>query len=103
MRQEFDEFAVSIGLLPAKPASLTLKAIQTYDNGDVVRWIDVAAKGQPEPDHPAPVLTVAADAAAASDSSDDTARGLAVIGIVASVVGVGLGGVAVRGRRNVAR
>ena len=96
---EFDEFSVSVGPLPDKPTSLTFKAVQTYDNGDVVRWIDVAAKGQPEPEHPAPVLAVVADSSAGPDSSDDTARGLAVIGIVVGVVGAALGLLSIRKRR----
>ena len=94
---EFDDFAVSLGALPGKPTTLAFKTIQTYDNGDVVRWIDVAAKGQPEPAHPAPLLTVAAEPSA-SDSSDSTARALGIIGIVIGVAGAALGGLGLRRR-----
>lgn len=52
---EFDEFEVSVGPLPAK-ASMTFKAVQTYDNGDVVRWNQPATEGAEEPEHPAPTL-----------------------------------------------
>jgi periplasmic copper chaperone A len=95
---EFDEFSVSVGPLPDKPTSLTFKTVQTYDNGDVVRWIDEAAKGQPEPAHPAPVLTVLAEAGASS-SSDGTARALGIIGIVVGVAGAALGGFGLRRRQ----
>jgi uncharacterized protein YcnI len=96
---EFDDFSVSVGALPAKATSLTFKAIQTYDNGDVVRWIEEAAKGQPEPTHPAPVLTVVAGTSGGSDSSDGTARTLGIVGIVLGVVGAALGGLGWRRRQ----
>lgn len=37
---------------------LVFKALQTYSDGDTVRWIDDPAPGT-EPEHPAPVLTLA--------------------------------------------
>jgi uncharacterized protein YcnI len=64
---EFDEFEVSLGPLPDDTDSLTFKALQTYSNGDIVRWIDEATPGGAEPDHPAPVLTLTK--AAATDGS----------------------------------
>jgi periplasmic copper chaperone A len=51
----YDLFPVFGGPLP-KTSKLTFKAIQTYSNGDVVRWIEVPTKGAPPPDHPAPTL-----------------------------------------------
>lgn len=96
---EFDEFSVSVGSLPDKAATLTFKALQTYDNGDVVRWIEEAAKGQPEPEHPAPVLTVVAGASSGSDSSDGTARTLGIVGIVVGVVGAAVGSLGWRRRQ----
>jgi periplasmic copper chaperone A len=101
---EFTEFDVSVGPLPTDATSLEFKALQTYSDGDVVRWIDTAAAGQPEPEHPAPVLTLtaAADDAStigASSSSDGTARALGIIGIVVGVLGLGVGGFAIASRR----
>jgi uncharacterized protein len=52
---EFDEFEVSVGPLPAKN-SMTFQAVQTYDNGDVVRWNQPTKDGADEPEHPAPTL-----------------------------------------------
>jgi uncharacterized protein YcnI len=101
---QFQEFPVSLGPLP-KVDNLTFKALQTYDDGNVVRWIDEAS-GSTEPEHPAPVLklTVATDPGAASptpvasagrtDPSDDSSRGLALAGLVAGVLGLLLGGAA---------
>ncbi len=57
---EFDLFTISAGPLPTKPNKLTFKAIQTYSNGDVVNWIQQTVKGAPEPEHPAPTLTLTA-------------------------------------------
>lgn len=59
---QYQGFRVMLGHLPDDADSLTFKALQTYANGDVVRWIDVQQPGQAEPDHPAPVLTLTAAA-----------------------------------------
>lgn len=42
---------------PEKPTTLTWKALQTYDDGTVARWI-----GSPDSESPAPVTQVRADA-----------------------------------------
>src|SRR6202008_1470259 len=55
---EFDMFSVSAGPLP-KAESVSLQAVQTYSDGKVVSWNEKAAQGQPEPEHPAPVLKLA--------------------------------------------
>jgi uncharacterized protein YcnI len=55
---EFDLFTISAGPLPTKTKKLVFKAIQTYSDGTVVSWIEPTVKGAPEPDHPAPVLTL---------------------------------------------
>ena len=57
---EFDLFTISAGPLPTKPNKLTFKAIQTYSNGETVNWIQQTVKGAPEPEHPAPTLTLTA-------------------------------------------
>lgn len=51
----FMQFPVSMGQLP-KADSMSFKAIQTYDSGEVVRWIEETTEGEEEPEHPAPVL-----------------------------------------------
>jgi uncharacterized protein YcnI len=98
---QFQDFSVSADPLPTGVGQLAFKAIQTYSNGDVVRWIDVSQPGQPEPDHPAPVLTLAAAptqaaVTASSSGSDLTARVLAVGGLVVGLAGLAL---AALGRR----
>ena len=55
---EFDLFTVSAGPLPTNAKQLAFPTLQTYSDGDVVRWIQTTAKGAPEPDFPVPTLTL---------------------------------------------
>jgi len=95
---EFDMFNGSAGPLPGS-GTLTFKALQTYSDHSVVRWIDVAQPGQPEPDHPAPTVTIAAPSAAptavtgtSSGSGDSrTPLILSIVALVVAVLGAGLG------------
>ena len=54
---QFQEFEVSAGPLPDAGTRLVLPAHQTYTDGTVVDWVDVAEEGAEEPAHPAPELT----------------------------------------------
>jgi uncharacterized protein len=112
---QFQQFPVSFGPLPDDTDTLAFKTLQTYDNGDIVRWIEIPQAGRPEPDNPAPTLTltsatpaaapsgsaaaapaadtkaVQAAASAGDGGSDDTARALGVAGIVVGAIGIGFG------------
>jgi uncharacterized protein YcnI len=55
-RDGFVEFSFLAGT-PEKPGELVFKALQTYADGTVVRWI-----GGPKSEHPAPVVGVRKDA-----------------------------------------
>lgn len=52
----FEDFDVLLGPLPTDTTELVFPALQSYSNGEVVRWIDPTKPGAPEPAHPAPVL-----------------------------------------------
>jgi len=52
----FEEFSVVAGPLPDPGTEILLPATQTYSDGDVVTWDEVAAEGAAEPEFPAPVL-----------------------------------------------
>jgi uncharacterized protein YcnI len=96
---QFMEFPISVQIPEnAAGTTLTFKAIQTYSNGDVVRWI-----GAPDSETPAPTLTVAAAAAGAGNgattptpaapASTDGGGGGDTVGVIALIVG-GIGLVA---------
>ncbi|MFF9866606.1 YcnI family protein [Streptomyces sp. NPDC013953] len=123
---EFQQFTVSLGRLPEDTDELVFKALQTYDNKEVVRWIEEPKDGAEEPESPAPVLKLSAakddhhGAAAASGGKDDdkaaakghgdgaeqaadgsgdtTARVLGVAGILVGAAGVAFGVLAGRRR-----
>lgn len=67
---QYQDFQISVDPLPSDTTQVAFKAVQTYSNGDVVRWIDVPVAGQAAPDHPAPVLTLTK--ATGSDSGSAT-------------------------------
>ncbi|MFJ9625341.1 YcnI family protein [Streptomyces sp. NPDC101181] len=76
----FQQFPVSVGQLPEDADQLVFKAIQTYDNKEVVRWIEEPKEGGEEPDSPAPVLALSAASddhhggGAADDAKDGDAK-----------------------------
>jgi uncharacterized protein YcnI len=69
---QFQEFEVSAGPLPEAGTHLVLPAHQTYTDGTVVDWVDVAEEGGEEPAHPAPELTTT-EAAPSDDAVVDEA------------------------------
>jgi periplasmic copper chaperone A len=95
---QFQDFAISADPLPTGISQLVFKAIQTYSNGDVVRWIDLQQPGQPAPDHPAPTLTLTTTTAAAStvrtgaapaaaaSGTDGLSRALGVAGLLVGLL-----------------
>ncbi|MEU2258804.1 YcnI family protein [Streptomyces sp. NPDC019645] len=126
---EFQQFPVSLGQLPEDADKLVFKALQTYDNKEVVRWIEEPQEGAAEPEHPAPVLALSAasgdhhgggadksgaddknaahaadhadgESESAASPTDTTARVLAVVGILVGAAGVAFGVLA--GRRRTA-
>ncbi|GGT46909.1 membrane protein [Streptomyces kurssanovii] len=57
---QFQQFPLSLGPLPEDADQMVFKAIQTYDNKEVVRWIEEPVEGGEEPEAPAPVLKLSA-------------------------------------------
>jgi uncharacterized protein YcnI len=51
---------ITLGPLPDQEGRLQFKAVQTYDNGEVDRWINDWPAGAPEPEDPGPVLDLVA-------------------------------------------
>lgn len=95
---EFEEFEVSVGPLPEVDA-MVFKARQTYESGEVVRWIEEPT-GDEEPEHPAPVLTLTTgtgadphtDGEPAIEVADEEDQDTATKAL--AIVGIGLGGAA---------
>ena len=103
---EFGEFTIDADGLPTDASQVVFKAIQTYSNNHVVRWIDPVTPGGAAPEHPTPVLeltaptgsgstdtsttsSVSTGGAATIDSTttkDNSARALGVIGIALGAV-----------------
>jgi periplasmic copper chaperone A len=116
---QFDEFELSGGPLPSSARQLTLPAAQYYSDGTVVNWNQPTADGKAEPEHPAPVLVLAAapgsehsgtqtsgtqtsgtqtSGTRTSGAEDAPARGLAVAALVVALVAAVLGALALRRR-----
>jgi uncharacterized protein len=116
----FVDFNIDASDLHTVP-TLALKALQTYSDGDVVRWIDApAAPGQPDPPHPQPTLalapassdsgttpTTAAAAGAptastkglATSSDVNSAKALSIAALVVGIVGLAVAVAALVWRR----
>ncbi|SCL22943.1 Uncharacterized protein YcnI [Micromonospora rhizosphaerae] len=118
---QFQEFEISAGPLP-EADTMIFKALQTYSNGEVVRWIEEPSTDGSEVEHPAPVLKLAkapaegaaATAAAGSnnvatvrtsdttDTEDDARSGWAltfgIAGLTAGLAGLAFGLLAWRRR-----
>jgi periplasmic copper chaperone A len=90
------------------------KALQTYESGEVVRWIEETPPGGEEPEFPAPVLKLTAPEGKdggdekAGDVSvevgggdDEDSNTLAVIALVVGALGLvaGVGGIVLARRR----
>lgn len=103
---QFLDFPVSVQIPGEAGETLTFKALQSYDNGEVVRWI-----GAPDSEEPAPQVAVTAggeehgavaaeDDEAEADDSDDDGDGLAIAALIVGLLGLLAGGAAlVRSRR----
>ena len=73
--EESVELPVAVGPLPAVE-SLAFPTVQTYDDGEVVRWIEPAPAGEPEPEFPVPTLEItpaSPDATTAPTATQPTA------------------------------
>lgn len=115
---QFRDFGLEVGVPGEAGDVLTFPAVQTYDNGEVVRWI-----GDPDSEEPAPTVTLAEAGEEHSHSEDGESHEageeetgevtedvtveeggsgaptwLAILGVVLGVVGIGVGGTALSRR-----
>ena len=68
-REDDPAFLIHVDKLPDGVQQLTFTAQQTYDDGTVVEWTDLAVDGAAEPEHPAPVLELGAAVPAGAATS----------------------------------
>jgi uncharacterized protein len=114
---EFQEFGISFQVPDDPGSTLAFPAIQTYSNGEVVRWI-----GPEDADEPAPTVTVTEPApeegaaeqpaatatptpAAAAEDDDGGSDTLSIVALVVGIAGLAAGAAALLrggGRRRVA-
>jgi uncharacterized protein YcnI len=103
---QFGEFTIDADGLPTNENEVVFRAIQTYSNGTVVRWIDPVTPNGPEAPHPTPVLqltnptgeatattTPTTDGSVsnrttivATSTQDNSARALGIIAIVLGAI-----------------
>lgn len=98
--EEFDEFALSAELPKTAGKELLFPTLQTYANGKVVRWIEA-----PSGEFPAPRVTLeaaqnetsttastttSATSGYSGDDHDELAIGLAIAGLAAGLLALGL-------------
>jgi uncharacterized protein YcnI len=102
----FEQFKVSVGL-PDDTDALEFPTLQTYSNGDIVKWIDPVTEDGPEAEFPEPVVTLTAggdddhhatsttvaassgDAASGTTTAQDdvdTAKTIGIVAIIFSVI-----------------
>jgi len=96
--QQFEEFPVAVQIPEAAGETLTFKALQTYENDNVVRWV-----GAPGSRSPAPQVTLTAaggaqggaagDDATAAEGAGDGTDGLVIAALIAGILGL-LAGIA---------
>jgi uncharacterized protein YcnI len=108
---QFQDFPLSVQIPGKAGEELTFKAVQTYDNGEVVRWI-----GAPESEHPAPQVLVLPPrelgqsstvnnkslpltSSDSTDSGGSNDKGLAIAALIVAVIALLVGGAAVVGSR----
>jgi periplasmic copper chaperone A len=100
---QFQDFPVSMQIPDKAGSALTFKALQTYDNGKVVRWI-----GPPDAQEPAPQVKVTAasdpaatatSAASTGESDDSDSKALPIIALIVGALGLLAGGAALLSRR----
>ena len=93
----FQDFGLSVQVPGKAGDALTFKAVQTYSNGEVVRWI-----GPEGSDNPAPKVTLTAGsddhhaepAAATTTDDGDSSNGLAIAALIVGGLGLLAGGAA---------
>ncbi len=103
---QFLALGLMIGPLPAQP-SLPFSTVETYSDGDQVRWDQVPTANEPTPPRPAPVLALSAQPVSAVAGPDTAGSGggggtdgvARLLSTAAVLIGLVACGIAVTNRR----
>jgi periplasmic copper chaperone A len=109
---QFQDFGLSLGVPDEAGSTLTFKAVQTYSNGEVVRWI-----GPPDAEEPAPQVKLTAaeeegggaaqpaaqQPQAPAAEEDDESNTLSIIALIVGALGLAAGLAALLAGRRRAR
>jgi periplasmic copper chaperone A len=96
--EQFQDFSIGVQIPGRAGDTLTFKALQTYEDGEVVRWI-----GAPESQLPAPQIVVTdggsqagagAGESGPADGSGGDSDGVAIVALVVAMLALLTGGVA---------
>jgi len=102
----FQDFGLSVQVPGKAGDTLTFKALQTYSNGTVVRWIGPAGSDTPAPTVQVTAAGGAAGAPAATatpaKASDGASNGLAITALIVGALGLITGVAALSSRRGAA-
>jgi periplasmic copper chaperone A len=88
---QFQEFRILVQSLPRDTDRVVFKALQTYSDGTIARWIDPVTAGQDPPEHPTPILTLTDPvnlSRLAGKSAVNNAQTLGIVGLVVGAVGL---------------
>jgi uncharacterized protein YcnI len=103
---QFQEFPVSMGPLP-EVDKMVFKSLQTYSDGNIVRWIDEPTNDAGEPENPAPVLKLTpkgaapgAAVAAGPKADDEGMDWLGLAALVTALLALGAAGLALARQRS---
>jgi uncharacterized protein YcnI len=94
---QFKDFPISVQIPGKAGQTLTFKALQTYSNGEVVRWIGAPSADQPAPQikltapEGAAAATPAATTPAKADSGDSASKGLGIAALILGGLGLLVG------------
>ena len=103
---QFQQFGLSGGPVPGKAGQkLSFPAIQTYSNGEVVRWIDkdpeaetpastlllLPEEGQAAPTQPVQNKDTATNVASKEDVDDKASKGLGIAALIIGALGLVIG------------
>jgi uncharacterized protein len=118
---EFGEFTVDADGIPEDTDQLVFKAVQTYSDGGIDRWVDPVTPNGPEAEHPTPILELTEPAGGgevttpttsappvssevttiSTSAQDDSARALGAVGVAVGAVALLAGtGALMRRRRS---